>query len=155
MGHVTIEGFADKMNEIIPAIGKGFMRQQANELSRGRITMPQFLILDHLEREGESTMTNLAHFTNVTTAAMTGFVERLVRDGYVKRGFDSRDRRIIKVSLTAKGRLAVKEITHQRTESIKKVFGRISELDRLNYLRILMKIKDIVADGAISEEKKD
>ena len=92
-------------------------------------------------------MTDIAHFMQVTTAAMTGIVARLVRDGYVVRIYVPKDRRIIKIRLTAKASALVKKINQQRRKALINVFGNISADDRKNYLRILMQIKDILSNG--------
>lgn len=141
--------FADKMDEIVPTLIKGFHRRQINELYRGKITLPQFLILDFLVRQGDSTMTNLARFMGVSTAAVTGIVDRLVKCGYILRSSYPADRRIINIKLTLKGINLVSKINEQRRQTIIKVFGRISQSERETYLKILMRIKDI-----LSEEKK-
>lgn len=141
---ISLYEFADKMSEVMPVIAKGFFRRQVDELYKGKITLPQFLILEFLHREGESKMTDLAHFMDVTTAAMTGIVDRLVRDGYVLRILYPQDRRIIRIKLTSKGSGLVKKINEQRSRMVIKIFGRISEVDRQDYLRILMQIKDIL-----------
>ena len=145
MAELTLFEFADKMNQVMPVIIKEFARRQANELYKGKITLPQFLILDFLHRQDESKMSALAHFMGVTTAAMTGIVDRLVRDGFVVRENQTEDRRIIKIKLTSKGAELVKKVNTQRRQMIIKIFGRISEKDRQEYLRILMQIKEILS----------
>lgn len=137
--------FADKINEIMPAIIQGFTRRQANELYKGKITLPQFLILNYLSEKCESRMTDIAHFMQVTTAAITGIISRLVRAGYVVRIYEPKDRRIIKIRLTARACALVKKINQQRRKAIINIFGNISEDDRKNYLKILMQIKDILS----------
>jgi DNA-binding MarR family transcriptional regulator len=136
--------FADKMNEVMPGIIQGFARRQADELYKGKITLPQFLILDFLSQQGESRMTDTAHFMHVTTAAMTGIVDRLVGYGYVARVYDPEDRRIVKIKLTPGGNELVRKINEQRRSMVIKIFGSISETDRQDYLRILMQIKEIL-----------
>ncbi|PIP20590.1 MAG: hypothetical protein COX40_03905 [Candidatus Omnitrophica bacterium CG23_combo_of_CG06-09_8_20_14_all_40_11] len=136
--------FADKMNEVMPGIIQGFARRQADELYKGKITLPQFLILDFLSQQGESRMTDMAHFMHVTTAAMTGIVDRLVGYGYVARVYDPEDRRIIKIKLTSKGLELLKKINQQRRQMIIDIFGKISQVERRDYLRILMRIHDIL-----------
>jgi len=132
------------MNEIMPVIMREFARRQVNELYKGKITLPQFLALEFLHREGESKMSVLAYFMKVTTAAMTGIVERLVSGGYAGRVYEPRDRRIIKIRLTAKGNGLVKKINTQRQQMVINIFKKISEADRQEYLRILMQIKEIL-----------
>lgn len=143
--------FADKMNEIMPSLIREFSRRQANELYKGKITLPQFLILDFLLKKDNSKMSDLAHFMKVTTAAMTGIVERLVKYGYVVRGYEPDDRRIIKIGLTSKGKTLVKRIDEQRRKMIINIFGRLSESDRQDYLRILMNVYNVL----LKEKKVD
>ena len=150
MAGISIVDFAGKMNQILPEIMKGFARKQNNEVYKGKITLPQILILELLSRQGASKMTDLAKFMQVTTAASTGIVERLVRQGYVQRVHDRNDRRIVRIQLNVKGTELLKKIIHQRTQSVIRIFSQISENDRKEYLRILMQVKDIL----VKEESK-
>ena len=171
MSGVSLSEFADQMNKVMPVIIKEFSRHQANKLYKGKITLPQFLMLnflmvqestkrfpiplrkslkviaegDFLDSSGESKMKDLAVFMGVTTAAMTGMVERLVRQGYVVRRYDPQDRRIIKIKLTPRGNTLVNKINAHRDQMIIKTFGRISDKDRQDYLRILLQIRDILS----------
>lgn len=148
MAQLSLAEFVDEINAVMPVIMRGFLKTQANELTKGKITMPQFLILDFLAKEGLAKMTALAHFMAVSTAAATGIVERLVRGGYVSRAYDQKDRRIIKIKLTLKGAALVEKITQQRQQMHIKIFGKICERDRQDYLRILMQIKEILSREA-------
>ena len=144
MSEISLSEFADKITEIMPVIMKEFARRQANELFKSKITLPQFLILNFLHNSGESKMKELAKFMKVTTAAMTGIVDRLVRDKYVARHYDPKDRRIIKINLTAKGNNLVNKASQERRDMIISVFGKISEEERRDYLRILTHIYEIL-----------
>jgi DNA-binding MarR family transcriptional regulator len=144
MKPITLNEFADKLNEIMPVMIKEFARRQVNELYRGKITLPQFLILEFLKTQGECKMKVLALGLGVTTPAMTGIVDRLVRYGYVQRVFEPGDRRIIKIRLTNRGTDLVKKINQQRRQMILKVFGKISQAEREDYLRILLRIREII-----------
>ncbi len=142
---VSLQEFADRINDIMPVMLKEFAKRQVNELSKGNITLPQFLILAFLEKNGEAKMSELAHFMSVSTAAMTGMVERLLKHGYVLREYEPADRRIIKIICTPKGSALVKKINSQRRSMIVDIFGRVSEIDRSDYLRVLSRIKEILA----------
>jgi DNA-binding MarR family transcriptional regulator len=144
MSEISLSEFADKITEIIPVIMKEFARRQANELFKSKITLPQFLVLNFLHQSGESKMTELAKFMKVTTAAMTGIVDRLVREKYAVRHYDPKDRRIIKIKLTTKGDNLVDKANQQRRDMIIRVFGRISSGERQDYLRILTHIYEIL-----------
>ena len=141
---MTIESFADSLNEVMPAMFKEFTKRLTKELHKNKITLPQFFILEFLNREGGSKMTELAHFMNVTTAAMTGIVDRLVREGYIERVYDKNDRRIIKVKLTGTGNALTRKIAERKQQMIVKIFEKISETDREQYLRILNQVHKIL-----------
>lgn len=144
MVNLSLTEFAQELNDIVPVVMKEFHRHMMSEPLLGKITLPQCMILCFLFREDKSKMKDLAAFMRVTTAAMTGFIERLVRDGYVTRIADPLDRRIIKVALSAQGKDLVKRIEKQKQEITVKIFGKISVKDRHDYLRVLKQIKDIL-----------
>ena len=145
MAQLSIAEFADRISQIMPLITKEFARRQLKGLYKDKITLPQFLILEFLHKDGQSQMSFLAHFMNVTTAAMTGIAGRLVRDGYARRVYDPKDRRIIKIELTTRGNELVRKIHEERRKMVVRIFGKISEADRSDYLRILMQIKEVLS----------
>ena len=142
MHSLTVAEFADRVGESMIAISREFMKQQTGEFYKAKITLPQLAILDLLNRSGELSMSDMARFMNVTTAAMTGIIDRLVRDGYVMRIPDPDDRRVIKIKLTAKGSSAAKNILEQRRRLITKIFGVLSRDEREEYIKILTRIQD-------------
>ncbi|HET9172772.1 MAG TPA: MarR family transcriptional regulator [Actinospica sp.] len=81
-------------------------------------------IIAHLQPmpgEPRRTPGDLARLTGLTTGAITGVIDRLERDGYVRRVRDSSDRRKIFVELTGKD-----------METFSGVFGpMMAELDQL------------------------
>jgi DNA-binding MarR family transcriptional regulator len=142
MADHDISQFADKVTELIPVIMREYVKHQVDEFDKLKITMPQFFVLDLVGRKGEEKMSDLAKFINVTTAAMTGIVERLVKNGYVVRVYDPDDRRIIKIKLTPKGAKILKDMIQKRKEITIKMFGSISQEEREEYLKILAHVHD-------------
>jgi len=145
MAEAHLLEFADKMGEIMPVLMKEFARHQTSEFYKTQITFSQFFILNFLNQSGETKMKDLAGFMKVTTPAMTGIIERLVRQGYLKRLYDTLDRRIIRVDLTVKGKGLLLKIKEQRRKIDLKVFARLSEEDRQDYLRIMQQILESLA----------
>jgi len=145
MPPVTLNEFADKFVKLVPQIARKTIRREARELAVGHITLPQFLILNILEEENESRMTDIAGILGVSTAAATGIVDKLVKAGYSQRVYDANDRRIIKIKLNLKGRELVQRFNKKKKENIIKIFGRLSAQDRENFLKILTRVYEIVA----------
>jgi DNA-binding MarR family transcriptional regulator len=146
MSNLSLAAFADKVGELMPVIAREFIRHQSKDFYKTKITPPQFIVLDILGKHEECKMSELARFINVTTAAMTGIVDRLVRDGYIARINDPKDRRIVKVKLTPKGRNAVDKMSEQRKKIAMKLFERISEKEREDYLGILTHISEQIVE---------
>lgn len=144
MAELSLSEFADKMQEIMPVIFRGFASRHSSELFKVKVTLPQFLVLNFLNVSGETKMKDLAQGMHVSTAAMTGIVDRLVRDSFVQRTDDPEDRRIIKIKLTPKGLELVKKVNQQRRQMIIKIFGKMPEADRRDYLRILTQVRDVL-----------
>ncbi len=142
MGSLTLTDFADKIGDIMSAFSREFLRNQTIEYYKVKLTLPQCVILDMLAKNGELNMSDLSKSMGVTTAAMTGIVERLVRDGHVVRISDPADRRVIKIRLTAKGNKSVKMIHSHRRQMVIKLFSVLSLIERDEYLRLLSKIRD-------------
>ena len=130
--------FADKVLEI----SRDFIKYYADEAYKVKLTLSQVAILDILSRGNESNMSDLSRSMNVTTAAMTGIVDRLVRDGYVARANDPDDRRVIKIKLTSKGDAAVKSSLENKKRMITRVFGVLPKKERDEYLKILSRIRE-------------
>ncbi|MDD5136097.1 MAG: MarR family transcriptional regulator [Candidatus Omnitrophica bacterium] len=146
MAHMPLAEFADKVTEIMPVIMREFLKKETEEFYKAKITIPQLVVLDMLVREGELRMSDLARLMNVTTAATTGIVDRLVREGYVARESDAEDRRIIKVRPTAKGIRIVKSANEHKKAIIVKMFSVVSDTEREEYLRILTVVRDKMRD---------
>lgn len=147
MAQISLQEFADRVGEVMHVVVRESLKYQTTEFHKLNITLPQFVVLNFLNRYDESNMTDLAHLMNVTTAAMTGIADRLVRDGYVVRINDPNDRRIIKIRLTTKGARIVKNIIEKRKQMTIKLFGMVSPRERQDYLKILEHIRDHLKEG--------
>lgn len=143
---ISLSNFADRVGEIMPVIIKEFSRQGPTELYKGKITLQQYLVLNFLTRGYGVKMSDLARFMRVTTAAMTGIVDRLVKSGYAVRDTEPGDRRIIMIKTTRKGLGLVKKVGEERKKMVMDIFGKLAAPDRENYLKILMKVKEILVD---------
>jgi DNA-binding MarR family transcriptional regulator len=141
---ILLAGFIDQLNLLMPEIIRGFGRNHFGDMLKTEISMPQVLAMEYLLKNTSVKMTDIARILGISTAAATGIVDRMVKKGYLRRKFDVDDRRIIRVELTSKGEEMIAKISSQRRKMFTKVFSRVSQEDRKNYLRILNKVRDIL-----------
>lgn len=135
--------FAWRIIELSPQIIKALAHYEHNDLTRGEITLPQFWALDFLYRQERGQMSRIAQYLGISRASMTGLIDRLIAQKLVAREDDPRDRRIVWITLTGKGRNVILNIRKQKIRTLIKVFGRISAKDRRRYLNILEQIVKI------------
>lgn len=112
------------------------------------VTLPQFDVMSVLEHAGRSlTMSELSKALMVSNGNVTGVVDRLVRDGFVRRTPSTNDRRVQFIDLTETGleRFTAMAARHERwvTELFDALNAR--ELDELS--RLLRKTRDSVSES--------
>ena len=90
--------------ELCIALGKIMYKQADRFLSTYGLTPPQFEILTVLSEEGMIPLNRLSERLCCACSNVTGIVDRLERDGLVKRERSEEDRRVIRLGLTDKGR---------------------------------------------------
>lgn len=140
------ESFGRRMIDLLPQLTRGFARREHNYLSRGEITLPQLWALEFLSREHECPMHGLATFLGISRPAATGLIDRLIGQGLARRRGDPRDRRIVRVTLSPKGRRILTSIWEQKRRMIVDVFGQISPSERAQYLATLERVVTILGE---------
>lgn len=137
---LSLEAFADRATEIFPQLVRGMIRYENNYLTQGVITLPQVWVLRYLARQPQCPMRELADFMKMGLSSLTGMVDRLVKQRLVERRRSERDRRLVFVAITAKGRKAIKEIMDQRRKTTMAFFESLTAGERSVYLSILEKL---------------
>jgi DNA-binding MarR family transcriptional regulator len=100
------------------------------------LSMSQFLILETLRGEGKKTCTELADALQITLPAVTNLTNKLVSCGLAERCSCEKDRRVVYMKLTEKGRALLQEIDVKSEEIIRAFWKELSpdeigELSRL------------------------
>ncbi|MFA6079908.1 MAG: MarR family transcriptional regulator [Candidatus Gracilibacteria bacterium] len=72
-------------------------------LNEGNVSFPQFFFLAYLASVDYQTPTDIAKKMNFSSAAATGFIDRMEKLGLVERTHSHEDRRNIMVRITGKG----------------------------------------------------
>ncbi len=93
----------------IGAVTRRIWRHVNREYAKYGLTVGQtFILFDLLDHDG-SAVKDIAERVQVDSPAITGFVDRLIREELVERVVDPDDRRAMKIHLSPKGReLAIK-----------------------------------------------
>jgi DNA-binding MarR family transcriptional regulator len=89
------------------------------------LSMPQAALLMRLYHGGGAEVNDIGRHLEVTSAAASQQVDRLAQEGYVERSESPEDRRVRRISLTAKGRAAVERGIAERTRWVEDLVGFI------------------------------
>jgi len=76
----------------------------------------------------------------IAAPTATGIVDRLERDGYVRRIPDEQDRRAVNISLAENGIEFLKDMRRKKYERTCRILNVLTPEDRENYVRILKKL---------------
>lgn len=95
---------------------------------------------------GPRTPAELADAAGVTRATMTGLIDTLERDGYVKREPDPADRRQMSVRLTPHAEKFLHALLPGHFKAIAALMSSLSEPERKTLVRLLNKIQQQAAE---------
>jgi DNA-binding MarR family transcriptional regulator len=109
-----------------------------HHISRGR-----FIVLMLLGQCSEKrvNLADLADRAHVTRATMTGLIDTLVHDGFVKREQAAEDRRMMLVKLTEAGKTFLDGILPDYFRRIATVMARLTEPERKSLVALMGKIQ--------------
>lgn len=99
--------------------------------------------------DGEYTMSELSKNAHLPLPNISAIVDRFEKSGIAERRRDTRDRRVVRVKLTDRGKKMLYAFIENRTAELERTLGKLSEEDRQKLfesletaLRILQKITD-------------
>jgi len=90
---------------------------------------------------GPRTPAELAEAAGVTRATMTGLIDTLERDGFVKREPDPNDRRMMSVRLTPEGERFLMKFLPGHFQAIASLMSPLTEAERKTLVQLLGKVQ--------------
>ncbi len=114
----------------------------------------EIFTLMFLDKNKESTMTELVEYINSPMSTATGIIDRLVRNGYIDRGRSETDRRIVVLRLTDAGSQLVINFKNLISSYLKMVIDELTEEEQQFLINIVFKIINKL-QSQISDTKDD
>jgi MarR family transcriptional regulator, organic hydroperoxide resistance regulator len=106
------------------------MRERAHFAKATGLSMPQFGILMQLHYRHNCGVSDLSERFDITNAAASQLVEKLVQSGLIQRAEDPNDRRAKLLNLTDKGRDLIQQGLEGRYRWVDEVAGKLSAEER-------------------------
>jgi DNA-binding MarR family transcriptional regulator len=95
------------------------------------LSMPQFSVLMQLHYRGACGMSEISERFEVTAAAASQLVDKLVQSGFIKREEDPHDRRAKLLNLTDRGKELVQQGIEERYRWVDQLAERLTAEERV------------------------
>lgn len=122
--------------------------QKLNEKLDGdfELTPQQFVIMVILQRRNEITSSDLAKELNVKPSAITAIIDRMIKNNFVKRKRNEKDRRIVWICMTNEGQTILKETNRKREKIFKSYLSQFSEEEMNQMIKLSEKLFKIIEE---------
>ncbi len=152
-------GPVDQLMEFYPRIFFACHTRHVRDDNSGKtLSAHQASILDHLDEIEPTGLNDLAGHMGVTPSTMCLTVDRLVRDGYVKRGPDPRDGRRVALRITKSGAKIRDKKTVLDRDLVRGMLSRLEPAVRIEALRglgiLAQAADDFIRSRARTKERK-
>jgi DNA-binding MarR family transcriptional regulator len=124
-------------------------RCAGSELAARGVTLARFDVIAELAlEEACCSQGALCERLLVTKGQVSILVDRMVREGLLKRWTDPENRRCNRVSLTPRGRRVFEEIVPMRESCLERMFSKLSRRQQVELKDLLCKLLDSVKERA-------
>jgi len=126
---------------LLRRVGDTLVRCQDLVFSKYGLTAEQFAVLASIESRGPLSPSDLASLLERAPNSMSMLVDRMVKAGLVRRARDRKDRRVVTVSLTEKGKTAVEPAIPAGWEFIHEVLSTLFDDEQRDLADMLERVK--------------
>ena len=113
------------------------MRGWSHHARAEGLSMPQFSILMQLHYRGHCGISDVSQRFEITPAAASQLVEKLVQSGLIERAEDPTDRRVKQLQLSEKGKALIEKGISERYRWAEKLGDGLAEKDRQKIVEAL------------------
>ena len=117
------------------------------------LTGPQLTVIKLLETFENLSLSSLSERIRAQNSTVTGIIDRMEREGLVRRERSTADRRVVHIRLSDKGQKLAKQIQVEPMEIFRGALLGLSHGDLRDLLRIMNKlqwyVRTHIADGAM------
>lgn len=112
----------------------------AKEGVLARFSFPQIRALVVVEGQKGASMKAVAENLCITSPSATALIERLVKDGEIKRVSDKKDRRIVRLEITPKGKKALENGLKAAGKKMTEMMKVLSSEEKKSFGALLRKL---------------
>lgn len=122
------------------------MRERAHFAKATGLSMPQFGILMQLHYRKDCGVSDISERFDITSAAASQLVDKLVQSGLIQRQEDPSDRRAKLLNLTEKGREFIQQGMEERYRWVNQLAGKLNAEEREKVIEALQIMTQVAKD---------
>jgi len=137
-----------------------YLYTESRRLTKGMarevgLTGPQLTVIKLLETFENLSLSSLSERIRAQNSTVTGIIDRMEREGLVRRERSTTDRRVVHIRLSDKGQKLAQKIQVEPMEIFRGALGSLSAAEMRELLKILTKIARRVQSIVKREVDKD
>ncbi len=111
-----------------------------NSTHQNPITHSQWFVLGIIENCKNASIKDISGMLGMSSSGVTQLVDGLVQSGYVVRQDDPKDRRLVQLELSLKGKKQIAILREKRIKKMEKLFDVLTDSELRTYLKLHKKI---------------
>lgn len=131
-----------------------FIDKEIEEISK-KVTRSELIALFLLKQNEELTMSQLAMQMGLQKSTVTNIRQRLTKRGFIQQYRDSKDQRVIRISLTAEGEELADSVLEMMKLVLQKIKKALSDDEMEQLIALLLKVARVVQTTELDEENNE
>ena len=115
------------------------------------LTGPQLTVIKLLETFQDLSLSSLSERIRAQNSTVTGIIDRMEREGLVRRERSTVDRRVVHIRLSEKGQKLARQIQVEPMEIFRDAMASLTQADLRDLLRIMNKLQKYVRSKVPAE----
>jgi DNA-binding MarR family transcriptional regulator len=134
---LTLNRFVDRITDLTPMLCRAMIAQEERCAACDDIGMAQLWALEIVAQRGRYPQQELLKTLRLKPSTGTVFLDRMEREGYLRRARDPANRRAVHLEATAKGLRAMRAARRQRKTALRILFKPLNPKQRAQYVSVL------------------
>jgi DNA-binding MarR family transcriptional regulator len=136
-----MESSISDLLSLLFVVGRSMRESMRKSILDGKsASFLQFETLRYIKEHRRPLMRDVAEYFRITPPAATLLLDGLVREKFIARAFDAKDRRAVRLALTESGNRYLTRGIDAHLKRLKKLFAVLSPDERAQLIVILRKI---------------
>ncbi|RPF54828.1 MarR family winged helix-turn-helix transcriptional regulator [Abyssicoccus albus] len=115
-------------------------KKTAEDIRQYGVSPTEFGVLELLYHKGKQPIQKIAQSILLTSGSMTYVIQKLEKEGYIRKSVCENDKRVTYIKLSTKGLLLIGEAFPKHAKAVNKIFENLTETEQVELQNLLKKV---------------